>query len=316
MPPVSEAPVSGAPVSGAPVSGAPVSGAPVSGVAAVWEPPVSGPPVSHLSYSSLAEYERCGYRFYVERVLGLPALPEAPAAGTPARAPAARGDAVAVLSGTERGILAHALLEKLDFRRPAPPSAAAIIELAGVAPSVAEAEELEELIRRFAASELCARLARAGESRREERFAFALENGVLMNGVFDVLAREPGNRLLVVDYKSDRLAGSDPAEIVAGMYATQQTLYGLAALRTGADAVEVVHVFLEAPDTPVIAGFSAADLQPLERDLAALTRGVLDRRFVVTESPQRSICGGCPAEGGLCSWPLEMTRREASDRLF
>src|SRR6185312_8900010 len=28
-------------------------------------------PVGHLSYSSLADYERCGYRFYAERVLGL-----------------------------------------------------------------------------------------------------------------------------------------------------------------------------------------------------------------------------------------------------
>ena len=28
-----------------------------------------------LSYSALAPYERCGYRFYAERVLGLPQLP-------------------------------------------------------------------------------------------------------------------------------------------------------------------------------------------------------------------------------------------------
>src|SRR5262249_6742135 len=27
-------------------------------------------PIGHLSYSALALYERCGYRFYVERVLG------------------------------------------------------------------------------------------------------------------------------------------------------------------------------------------------------------------------------------------------------
>jgi hypothetical protein len=32
--------------------------------------------------------------------------------------------------------------------------------------------------------------------------------------------------------------------------------------------------------------------------------------------PHRGLCSGCPAEGGLCSWPLEMTRREALDRLF
>ncbi|MGZ4173897.1 MAG: UvrD-helicase domain-containing protein, partial [Solirubrobacteraceae bacterium] len=32
----------------------------------------AGPPVAQLSYSSLGEYSRCGYRFYLERVLGLP----------------------------------------------------------------------------------------------------------------------------------------------------------------------------------------------------------------------------------------------------
>ena len=34
--------------------------------------PRSAPPVATLSYSSLGEYARCGYRFYAERVLGLP----------------------------------------------------------------------------------------------------------------------------------------------------------------------------------------------------------------------------------------------------
>src|SRR5581483_7006408 len=37
-------------------------------------PPLpEAPPLTRLSYSSLEEYARCGYRFYVERVLGLPA---------------------------------------------------------------------------------------------------------------------------------------------------------------------------------------------------------------------------------------------------
>ena len=35
-------------------------------------PAEPAPPVAALSYSSLGEYKRCGYRFYVERVLGLP----------------------------------------------------------------------------------------------------------------------------------------------------------------------------------------------------------------------------------------------------
>jgi hypothetical protein len=57
-------------------------------------------------------------------------------------------------------------------------------------------------------------------------------------------------------------------------------------------------------------------LPALEAELNRLAGGVLRRDFMVTEAPQRGVCEGCPAEGGLCSWPLEMTRREAADRLF
>jgi ATP-dependent exoDNAse (exonuclease V) beta subunit len=266
------------------------------------------PPVSTLSYSALAEYSRCGYRFYTQRVLGLPSPEPEPVLEDAAREPG--------LSGIERGILAHALLEALDFRRPLVPSAAAIVAAAELAPSVAEAEELEGLIRGFASSQLCGRLGRAVDARREERFAFLLPGGVMMVGVFDVLAREPGNRLLVVDYKSDRLQGADPAAIVAASYRTQQQLYALAALRAGAEAVEVMHVFLEAPDDPVIAAFSQEHREQLEGQLQALTAGVLGRDFAVADQPHRAICHGCPAEGGLCSWPLEATRRDAPDRLF
>ena len=260
--------------------------------------------MSRLSYSSLGEFERCGYRFYVERVLGLPPVPVRGSSSSPG------------LTGTERGILAHALLERLDFRRPVPPSSAAIIAAAERAPSAEEAEEIEALIRQFAASELCARLGQATDARREERFAFGLEGGVLIVGAFDVLAREPAGRMLVVDYKSDRLDGADPATVVQRAYTTQRLVYALAAIAGGAEQVDVVHVFLEAPDRPVTSTFTKADADTLRHELAGLAGGVLRSEFVVSDTPQRTLCAGCPAEGGLCSWPLEMTRREAIDRLF
>jgi ATP-dependent exoDNAse (exonuclease V) beta subunit len=265
------------------------------------------PPVSTLSYSSLGEYRRCGYRFYVERVLG---LPEAPVRGAGVR--------IEGLSGTERGIVLHSLLEQLDFRRPVRPGIEAIAAAArhaGLAVPAA-ADELADRVEAFAASLLCARLARASDVRREERFSFLLDGGVLVNGAVDVLAREPPGRMLVIDYKSDRLEGADPADVVAGEYATQRLVYATAVLRAGAAAVEVVHVFLEAPERPVSAEFTRADAETLERELGALASGVLERRFTVSEVPHRALCSGCPAEGGLCSWPVELTRRDAPDRLF
>ncbi len=270
-------------------------------------PPSRGAAVTSLSYTALAAYQRCGYRFYVERVLGVPGR-EAP--GAPTALP--RGP---VLTAAERGTVVHALLERLDFRRPAVPQPAAIIAAAPREPGADELDEIATLVKRFAATELCRRLGRATEVRREQRFAFPL-GGALITGMLDVIASEPGGRMLIVDYKTDRLDGSDPAAIVAREYETQRLTYALAALAARAEQVEVVHVFLERPDEPVGVTFAVAEAAELEARLKALAAGVLEGRFAVAETPYRALCAGCPAEGGLCSWPLEMTRREEADRLF
>jgi hypothetical protein len=134
--------------------------------------------------------------------------------------------------------------------------------------------------------------------------------------VFDVIAREPGGVTLVVDYKTDRLEGADPQALADTAYGTQRLVYALAALRAGAESVEVVHTFLELPQRPAVARFTREQLPALDAELTALAGGVLRREFAVTDAPHRGVCSGCPAEGGLCSWPLEMTRREQPDRLF
>jgi ATP-dependent exoDNAse (exonuclease V) beta subunit len=271
-----------------------------------------GPPVTTLSYSALGAYARCGYRFYCERVLGLPAAPEP----VSEQAPGLGG----VRPATERGVIVHALLERLSFRAPVAPSpeaAAAAAAAAGLrAPTPDEAAELAAVVGRFADSPLCERLARATEIRREERFAFELVSPVLVNGVIDVLARESGGGALVVDYKSDRLDGGDPTLLVDGPYATQRLVYALAALRGGAATVEVAYCFLEQPERPVTATYDRSQLDDLDQRLRRLADGVLRREFEVSPAPHRGLCAGCPAEGGLCSWPLESTRRESADRLF
>jgi len=282
--------------------------------------PDRSPPVSRLSYSALGAYARCGYRFYVERVLGLPSD------GEPA-VPAERGesprdaDVAAARSAADRGVLVHALLERISFRRPVPPDGGAIRDaarLAGLdpAPTARETEELIEMVTAFAGSELCSRLGRLSAVRREERFAFPLDRGVLVTGAVDVLARGRAGEMLVIDYKSDRLVGADPHTVAHRVYATQRLVYALAGLHAGAARVEVIHCFLQRPDAPVSAGYVAADRAALEVALRRQAGGVLRGEFTVTETPHRGVCAGCPAEGGLCSWPLQATRRAASDRLF
>jgi ATP-dependent helicase/nuclease subunit A len=293
------------------------------GAAVAASPP---PPVTSLSYSSLGEHARCGYRFYTERVLGLPPVAEPTGAGGPSgfppvAEPAGAGSPSGLPRGAaERGVLVHELLQRLDFRRPAMPTTAAIgasARRAGqAAPAPEQAEELTGIVRRFAATELCARLGRATEARREERFGFLLASGVMVTGALDVLARELGRRALVVDYKTDRLAGADPASVVDTAYATQRLIYALAVLRLGVRSVEIAHCFLELPDRPVIMSFDRNDAPRLEEQLAGLADRVLHREFSVAEAPHRALCRGCPAEGGLCSWPLELTRRETPAQLF
>ncbi|HEY6399384.1 MAG TPA: PD-(D/E)XK nuclease family protein, partial [Solirubrobacteraceae bacterium] len=272
-----------------------------------------GSSVDVLSPSALGQYRRCGYRFYAERVLGVPALSEQgqPVAGD-------RGLASAEWSAAERGVVIHGLLERIDFRRPVPPSAAMIAaacERAGIAAASDErTQELGAVMGAFAESGLRERLGRASDVRREQRFGF-LVGGVLITGALDVLAREPGG-MLVVDYKSDRLKGADPAAVVTREYATQRLIYALAVLRSGAEAVEVSYVFLERPEELVSVVFTAADLPALEGQLDVLVEEVRSGEFPVSDLPHRGLCEGCPAEGGLCSWPLEMTRRTAPDTLF
>jgi len=295
---------------GAPELGAAPGAAPAAG---------PGAPVTRLSYSALTLYRRCGYRFYVERVLGLP--PDPGGALDPAGALEAGGapGPGAALSALDRGVLAHALLEQLDFRRPLEPGAEAIAAAARVrglpAPGPGEADELQALVRAFAASNLCARLARATQVRREQRFGFLLGPELLVTGALDVVAREREG-LLVLDYKTDRLAAQTPTAVVERDYAIQRLIYALAVLGSGAARVEVAHVFLERPDEPAIASYTAADAPALEQRLEALAAGVRERRFEVAEHPHRGLCAGCPAQGGLCSWPEPMTRRERPDQLF
>jgi ATP-dependent helicase/nuclease subunit A len=294
--------------------------------------PAGGSPVATLSYSSLQEYRRCGYRFYAERVLGLPPWHEL-SHGPGAEAGGAQGggaDAVArtgARGAAERGVLVHALLERLHFRRPVAPTTASVAAAAartGIEPEPGpgESDELIALVRRFAESELCARLGRATSVRREQRFSFPLPDppaggrrATIVTGALDVLAREPGGRSLVVDYKTDRLDGTDPRTAARG-YELQRLIYAIAALRAGAGEVEIAHCFLEAPDTPVIVGFGADRLPELDASLASLAAGIVAGRFEVSPEPRRALCAGCPAEGGLCSWPLSMTRRAAADTLF
>ena len=184
-------------------------------------------------------------------------------------------------AGRDVGILVHRLLERLAVggERPA---LAAVREAAGEALSALgmrlSAQELERAVALTSAlwdSPVAGRLSLASAA-REEPFFFAV-GGTVVSGVMDLVCREP-DCWLVADYKTNALRGRSVAE-VAESYALQCAVYGLAALRAGAPAVQMDLVFLESPDEPVTVRYGRDDVSRLERELieafSGLRRGEL-----------------------------------------
>lgn len=266
-------------------------------------------PPAALSYSGLSDYVRCAYRYHLQRGLGLPESDP----------PAHLVDAAAPAPGLEarlRGTLVHELLEQLDLAPGAPLPGAAAVRTLGARHDAeladADVEDLLTMVRAFTASALHARLRRAVAVHREAGFAFALDSGPIVHGFVDVLAVEadPCARVLVLDYKSDRLGDADPEALVATSYGAQRRIYALAALRAGHPVVEVAHVFLERPGEPAVARYDASDAARLEAEMQADAAPLLAGDFPVARNPHRGLCATCPGRGTLCSHPTELTDRE------
>ena len=249
---------------------------------AVPEPPASA--IRILSYSALALFERCSYRFYAERVAGL-----APADGH-GNVPGGEG-----LAATELGDAVHDLLER-DVAEAAVRDEVLLRYAGATEDDLARAEQL---VRAWRSSPLAGRLAALPDARSELSFAFE-QDGVLLHGRFDVFARS-GATALVIDYKTNHLEDAAPADVVAGEYHLQRLVYALAALRTGADEVEVAYVFLERPDDVVTARFTAADAHVLTEELSAAIARIQAGDFHPT--PGEFVCNGCPVLDVVCAGP-------------
>ena len=216
-----------------------------------------------------------------------------------------------------RGTIVHELLEALDLRpaprcrtprrsAPSPPC---------TTPSCTDADvdDLRAMVAAFAGSALRERLGAARAVHREQAFAFALGRRADAQRLRRRhRATRATARALIVDYKSDRVGDADLDALVEADYATQRRIYALAALRAGAPAVEVAHLFLERPGEPAVARYEQRRRRGARRASCATPR----RRCwpASTRSP-RSRTAGCArparAAAGLCSYPPELTRLAA-----
>jgi ATP-dependent helicase/nuclease subunit A len=245
--------------------------------------------VRRLSFSALALFERCSYRYYAERVVGMRPTDERNAA------PGTTG-----LAATEVGDAVHRLLELVNLQEPVPPD-----DLAGLVrgwyPRVSD-EELERIagfVRSYCESELARRVAALSGATPERPFAFE-HDGVLLHGRLDVLQLDGGGAV-VVDYKTNTLDEGTPEEIVDNDYRLQRLVYALACFRAGAEEVEVVYHFLERPDAVVSTTFSRAELPGLEAELSAAIAKINAGEF--RPSPDDFVCAGCPALDVVCAGP-------------
>jgi ATP-dependent helicase/nuclease subunit A len=254
-------------------------------------------PVRRLSFTALASFERCSYRYYAERLVGMRALEPARDGGDGLGALAV-GDAV------------HRLLETIDFRDPQ------VVDLDRVHawfPRVTD-EELERIsgfVASYCASPLARRVAELDGVQTEVQFLFE-HDGVLIRGFLDALHRD-GGRALVVDYKTNSLEEHSPDEIVEHEYRLQRLVYALACFRAGAAEVEVVYSFLERADAVVAATFTSDDVPALEAELSEAIGRLQSGVFVPT--PSDYACAGCPALDVVCAGPRLRTAHAPPEML-
>jgi ATP-dependent helicase/nuclease subunit A len=234
------------------------------------EPPLHR--VRRLSYTALATFDQCSYKYYARYGIGMRELPAA-------------GSGAGEMSATEVGSAVHRLLEELDLAAP-------------VLPDIAD-ERIRAFVAVYCNSGLARRIASLAGVSKERPFTFE-HDGVLIHGFLDVLHVD-GARALVVDYKTNALGESTPDEIVEHDYRLQRLVYALACFHAGADEVEVVYHFLERPDSVVTTTFARTELAALEAELSNAIAQIQAGEFRPT--PSDFACAGCPALDLVCAGP-------------
>ncbi len=294
----------------------------------------SAVPLGHLSYSALDAFKRCGYRFYVERVLGVRAGLVTAAApreddGDEVEDEARASDELHEPEESEAGVggtgpspalalgnTVHAALEwsaRAGWEHPGSERLAALLAREGV-----EDEEVLGRATRLVDGWLQSPLRQELEGfrlRPEAPFVLPL-GGTVLRGNIDLLASrnndsDNGDGPVVVDFKTDRV-GSGGVEALGERYASQRAVYALAAAGGGGGGVvRTAHVFLERPDEPVVEDFDDSALATARASLEGLVAQIRTGSFEVTPEPYAALCFGCPAAPRLCPRPAWRPSRDA-----
>jgi ATP-dependent helicase/nuclease subunit A len=261
-------------------------------------PPLARPEVppaliGGLSYSALSGFENCGYRFYVERVLGIGEPDGVGNDDDETTSPEVR-------SRFGPGLAVHTLLEwsaRSSWREPDTDRIATALREQGLEGTEEVLAHAGGLVRAFLESELREEIGDAKVS-AEVPFVISIAD-TLIRGSIDLLVERPDGSVLVVDYKTDRIEGREPGDVVQ-RYSVQRDLYALAAAARGTP-VETAYVFLERPEAPVRESFDKTDLDAARGRIEALLGRLAKGHFEVTDRPHLALCADCPARERLCS---------------
>lgn len=230
-----------------------------------------------VSYSGLATYERCPYRFFLGSVVRLPAPPAAQG-----------GDALIF------GSAVHHVLERLRSPEDDPgPLIEAAAHSAGLAR--ASVRRLAEAVEAYRRSPVAAKVAAADRVMREAPLAVPIGDTVLA-GAIDAIAWS-GTEALVVDYKTGTaaLTAADAEE----RYRLQGACYALAALAAGATVVRVVFMELER-GRETSYRYAATDRDLLRMAVSGILERMENEGYPPRSTYDRELCETCPGLGGMC----------------
>ena len=243
---------------------------------------------AELSFTALAQYESCPYRFYAQRVLGV---------GTAVR-PGEAGP-------LDVGNAVHAALRLLaTFGAIDDARAEGICRRHGL--TDADRTRFRTAVDAFATTPVAGRAKATDRSRPEVPFAVRIGGRTLV-GSLDLLFHE-GETAVVVDYKTGESELSESE--ASGRYRRQAECYAFAVMASGAVRAEVHFVEVERGARTTSFAFDGKDAAAIERDIASVLGRMEAGEFGRRRAYEPHICGDCPVSGSLC--PVTPPRRGAA----
>jgi ATP-dependent helicase/nuclease subunit A len=230
----------------------------------------------YITVTALSEYMVCPQRFYYQQQLGLGEGMAGYREEYDKSFVRREEEPAQKMSGLEKGNLAHFVLKHIPFGYDSPKKGEEIDFLMrnqGVSTESDEVKKLKKNIIAFLESDLGTALSQIKEGQifREMPFMLTLQDNdsplvIVVQGVIDLLYRDPEGVWTVVDYKY-----SAGREIDKRRYEMQLMTYALAvAKRMGEDKVRIAIKVIEENDAPLKGWFvTGTELKKVEKQIIA-----------------------------------------------